>query len=226
HRDRTPMRIRLRPHRRGAGGRIRRTPRWAGRADERSRPLRVLLVPPHRYGTDEDEHPCGAGRGRARTPGGGEDAQHVDHPARQGDRGEPGPASGRRARRQGAGRVPAINRTAQALVSDRMYRAAGHDVFVTPRRVRFNEMEYALPFTAGTEAIREIRETIEAKGWSISFPIEVRCAAADDVPLSTATGRETMYIAVHRFIKEDFDEYFRVLETILRRHGGRPHWGK
>src|SRR5699024_7723068 len=63
-------------------------------------------------------------------------------------------------------------------------------------------------------------------GWSISFPIEVRCAAADDVPLSTATGRETMYIAVHRFIKEDFDEYFRVLETILRRHGGRPHWGK
>jgi FAD-linked oxidoreductase len=122
--------------------------------------------------------------------------------------------------------VPAINRTAQALVSDRMYRAAGHDVFVTPRRVRFNEMEYALPFTAGTEAIREIRETIEAKGWSISFPIEVRCAAADDVALSTATGRETMYIAVHRFIKEDFDEYFRVLETILRRHGGRPHWGK
>src|SRR5699024_1872867 len=109
--------------------------------------------------------------------------------------------------------VPAINRTAQALVSDRMYRAAGHDVFVTPRRVRFNEMEYALPCTAGTEAIREIRETIEAKGWSISFPIEVRCAAADDVPLSTATGRETMYIAVHRFIKEDFDEYFRVLET-------------
>src|SRR5699024_6684101 len=85
--------------------------------------------------------------------------------------------------------VPAINRTAQALVSDRMYRAAGHDVFVTPRRVRCNEMEYALPFTAGTEAIREIRETIEAKGWSISFPIEVRCAAADDVPLSTATGR-------------------------------------
>ena len=39
--------------------------------------------------------------------------------------------------------VPAINRTAQALVSDRMYRAAGHDVFVTARRVRFNEMEYA-----------------------------------------------------------------------------------
>lgn len=122
--------------------------------------------------------------------------------------------------------VPTINRLAQSAVSDRTYRAAGHDVFVTPRRVRFNEMEYALPFDSGAEAVREIRETIEAKGWTISFPIEVRSAAADDVPLSTASGRETMYIAIHRFIKEDHAEYFRVIERIFRRHGGRPHWGK
>ena len=87
-------------------------------------------------------------------------------------------------------------------------------------------MEYALPFEAGAEAIREIRRTIESRGWSISFPIEVRSAAADDVPLSTAFGRETMYIAVHRFVKDDFAEYFRVVEQICRRHGGRPHWGK
>ena len=35
-----------------------------------------------------------------------------------------------------------------------------------------------------------------------------------------------MYIAVHRFVKDDFAEYFRVVEQILCRHGGRPHWGK
>jgi FAD-linked oxidoreductase len=122
--------------------------------------------------------------------------------------------------------VPTINRVAQSVVSDRIYRAPGHDVFVTPRRVRFNEMEYALPFAAGSQAIREIRAAIEAKGWTISFPLEVRCAAADDVPLSTASGRDTMYIAVHRFNKEDFAEYFRVVEQIFRAHGGRPHWGK
>ena len=124
------------------------------------------------------------------------------------------------------GLVPRINRIAQSAVSDRTYRAPGHAVFVTPRRVRFNEMEYAVPFESGTEVIREIRSVIESKGWKISFPLEVRSAAADDVPLSTAYGRETMYIAVHRFIKEDFAEYFRVVETICRRHGGRPHWGK
>ncbi|MGO2643518.1 D-arabinono-1,4-lactone oxidase, partial [Brevibacterium aurantiacum] len=122
--------------------------------------------------------------------------------------------------------VPRINRLAQSAVSDRRYRAPGHDVFVTPRRVRFNEMEYALPFASGAAAIREIRDAIETRGWKISFPIEVRSAAADDVPLSTAFGRETMYIAVHRFAKDDFAEYFRVVEQICRRHGGRPHWGK
>ncbi|WP_332839327.1 D-arabinono-1,4-lactone oxidase [Brevibacterium antiquum] len=122
--------------------------------------------------------------------------------------------------------VPHINRLAQSAISDRTYRAPGYDVFVTPRRVRFNEMEYAVPFASGTEVIREIRAAIESRGWTISFPIEVRSAAADDVPLSTAHGRETMYIAVHRFVKEDFAEYFRVVEGICRSHGGRPHWGK
>ena len=122
--------------------------------------------------------------------------------------------------------VPRINRIAGSAVSERTYRAPGYDVFVTPRRVRFNEMEYAVPFASGAEVIREIRSAIESRGWAISFPIEVRSAGADDVPLSTASGRETMYIAVHRFVKEDFAEYFRVVEAICRRHGGRPHWGK
>lgn len=122
--------------------------------------------------------------------------------------------------------VPRINRIAQAAVSDRTYRAPGHDVFVTPRRVRFNEMEYAVPLAAGAEVVREIRAAIELRGWKISFPIEVRSAAADDVPFSTACERDTMYIAVHRFVKDEFAEYFRVVEQICRRHGGRPHWGK
>lgn len=122
--------------------------------------------------------------------------------------------------------VPTINRIAQSAVSDRTYRASAHEVFVTPRRVRFNEMEYAVPLEAGPTVIREIAAAIAHRGWAISFPLEVRAAAADDVPLSTATGRATMYIAAHRFIKEEFFEYFRVLERICLAHGGRPHWGK
>lgn len=61
---------------------------------------------------------------------------------------------------------------------------------------------------------------------TISFPVEVRSASKDDVPLSTAYGRDSAYIAVHRYWKEDFREYFRLVEPIFKAAGGRPHWGK
>src|SRR5690606_35642538 len=60
----------------------------------------------------------------------------------------------------------------------------------------------------------------------ISFPIEVRAAAADDLMLSTASGRATGYIAVHRWHRDDPTVYFREVEQIMIYFGGRPHWGK
>lgn len=122
--------------------------------------------------------------------------------------------------------VPHFNRLATAAVSNRAYRAAAHEVFVSPRRVRFNEMEYAVPLASGPEVLAEIARTIASRGWKISFPLEVRVAAADDVPMSTASGREVMYIAVHRYVEEEWEPYFRTLEDILLAAGGRPHWGK
>ena len=53
------------------------------------------------------------------------------------------------------------------------------------------------------DALREVRALIERKGWRVSFPIEVRVAAADDNWLSTAYGRDSGYIAVHRYFRED-----------------------
>jgi L-gulonolactone oxidase len=87
-------------------------------------------------------------------------------------------------------------------------------------------MEYALPRAAVPDALREVRRLIERRHWRISFPIEVRVAAADDLWLSTAYGRDTGYIAVHRYIRDDYHQYFRAVEAIMRDHGGRPHWGK
>lgn len=56
--------------------------------------------------------------------------------------------------------------------------------------------------------------------------MEVRAAAADDVWLSTAHGRESVYIAVHRWHREDPTAYFRACEEVFAGLGGRPHWGK
>jgi FAD/FMN-containing dehydrogenase len=122
--------------------------------------------------------------------------------------------------------VPRVNRLATRLTGDRDFTDVSPAVFVTRRTVRFREMEYALPRPAVPEALREVRRLIERRRWRISFPIEVRSAAADENWLSPAYGRETGYIAVHRFHRENPIEYFTAVEQIMREHDGRPHWGK
>lgn len=122
--------------------------------------------------------------------------------------------------------TPSINRAIESISSSRDYTDISHRVFVTNRRVRFREMEYALPFEAVPTALRELREMIDRKGYRISFPVEVRAAAADQLLLSTAHGRESGYVAVHRYWRDPDHEYFREAEAVLRAHDGRPHWGK
>ena len=56
--------------------------------------------------------------------------------------------------------------------------------------------------------------------------MEVRVAAADDLWLSTAYGRETGYVAVHQYARTPYREYFEAVESIMGGVGGRPHWGK
>ncbi|MDQ1575436.1 MAG: L-gulono,4-lactone dehydrogenase [Microbacteriaceae bacterium] len=124
------------------------------------------------------------------------------------------------------GVIPAVSRFAQRLTGHRDVTDVSPRVFVTNRSVRFRELEYALPREVVPEALRAVKQLIEKRGWRISFPIEVRSAAADDNWLSTAYGRETGYIAVHRYFRERPDEYFRAVEEIMIAHEGRPHWGK
>ena len=51
-------------------------------------------------------------------------------------------------------------------------------------------------------------------------------APADDIPLSTAGGRDTFYLAFHTHRDADHTSYFAGIEPIMRAHDGRPHWGK
>nr|WP_255572752.1 D-arabinono-1,4-lactone oxidase [Leucobacter tenebrionis] len=124
------------------------------------------------------------------------------------------------------GAVPRINRFIEGVSSRRSYADESHRVYVTHRRVRFHEMEYGLPLEAVPDAMRELRSMIERRRHRISFPVEVRSAAADELLLSTASGRDTGYIAVHRYRRDRDRGYFSDAEAILAAHGGRPHWGK
>jgi FAD-linked oxidoreductase len=122
--------------------------------------------------------------------------------------------------------VPAIARLSSRALSARTYTDIPYKVFTSPRRVRFVEMEYAVPRKAAVTALRELRAMIERSPLRIGFPVEVRTAPADDITLSTASGRETAYIAVHMYRGTPYRSYFTAVESIMTAHGGRPHWGK
>jgi FAD-linked oxidoreductase len=101
-----------------------------------------------------------------------------------------------------------------------------HEIFPSPRTTRFNEMEYALPYAKGPDALREIVETIRKKRINTGFPIEFRSVAADDVWMSPFYGRESATIAVHQYHRVDTTRLFGACEAIFRSYKGRPHWGK
>jgi len=120
--------------------------------------------------------------------------------------------------------IPALNRFAAGAATRRERVDRSHRVFASPRLVRFTEMEYAIPRARAEEAVRAVKEILERH--PVSFPLELRFAAADDALLSPAFERDSAYVAVHAFAGMPWEAPFRAVETLLSGWGGRPHWGK
>ncbi|KAF0846462.1 D-arabinono-1,4-lactone oxidase [Nocardia caishijiensis] len=120
--------------------------------------------------------------------------------------------------------IPLIHRVATLAGSNNRQRDRSYRVFATPRLVRFNEMEYAVPRADAAEAVREMITL--AKKFGTPMPIEVRWVAPDDAFLSPASGRDTCYIAVHQYQGMEWEPYLRACEAVFDRLDGRPHWGK
>jgi len=122
--------------------------------------------------------------------------------------------------------IPGVHRLTGRMISRSEYSDRSDRVFTSPRRVRFAEMEYAIPREAAIPAARSVRAMIKEKGFEVAFPVEMRTSAQDDIFLSTAHGRPSAYIAVHQFQGMEYEPYFREVEAIMLAHAGRPHWGK
>jgi L-gulonolactone oxidase len=128
--------------------------------------------------------------------------------------------------RAAPGLTPMLLRTTASAFSPRSYTERSDLVFTSPRRVRFVEMEYGLPRAALGEAFAGLRRVIDNLPGKVTFPVEVRFTAADDIWLSHGQGRDNAYIAIHQFVGVPFEEYLRGFEAVCVPLGGRPHWGK
>jgi FAD-linked oxidoreductase len=122
--------------------------------------------------------------------------------------------------------VPRLNRVVAGQFAAGEYVDRSYRVFTSPRRVRFLEMEYAIPREALPEAFAGLRAAVDRHAQAVVFPVEVRVAAADDIPLSTASGRDSAYIAVHVYRGQPHEAYFGAVESVMVGLDGRPHWGK
>ncbi|OZM72556.1 FAD-linked oxidoreductase [Amycolatopsis antarctica] len=122
--------------------------------------------------------------------------------------------------------VPRLGKLSSSVLSSREYSDLSHRVFVTHRGVRFVESEYAVPREALPEVLAALRALVPRLHTPVAFPVEVRVAAADDIWLSTAYGRDSAYVAVHQFAGMPYERYFAEFAAIAGAAGGRPHWGK
>ena len=128
----------------------------------------------------------------------------------------------------GKARPSLIPKLAKALPSSgrNEYSDASHKVFASKRIIKFYEMEYAIPREACAEALNRVRRMVTDSGFFLNFPVEVRFTAPDEIPLSTASNRESAYIAVHIYKGMNYVPYFTEVESIMNSYQGRPHWGK
>jgi L-gulono-1,4-lactone dehydrogenase len=122
--------------------------------------------------------------------------------------------------------IPPLARLVGAALSRAEYSDRSDRVFTNPRLVRFAEMEYAIPREAARDAVEGVRRIIDEHGHTVSFPVEVRFVAADDIFLSPSHERATCYVAVHMFRGMPYEPFFRDVEALMGAFEGRPHWGK
>ncbi len=122
--------------------------------------------------------------------------------------------------------IPRLNNLVFDGTGRAEYLTTSYEVFASERRVRFLEMEYAVPREYGLEAFTRVRALVDTLDRPVSFPVEFRILGGDDIPLSTAEGRDSCFLAVHVFRGTPYEQYFRGVEAIMDDYGGRPHWGK
>lgn len=120
--------------------------------------------------------------------------------------------------------APSLNRVASRLARTVSATGAGHRVLSDPPPVRFEESEWAVPRERLVEAMRALLATL-AEGLETGLPVRMRVGPAETGWLHPAYGRETGWVAVRVPRGTDPGPLLARTATLMRAHGGRPHWG-
>ena len=90
--------------------------------------------------------------------------------------------------------------------------------------VLHRECEYAIPVGKTAEALRAFKRVVDEEHLALTLPLEVRYVAKDETLLSPAYKQDVCYIGVAT--QPNSTEVIERFEPIMKRLGGKPHWGK
>ncbi|TNV78863.1 hypothetical protein FGO68_gene10845 [Halteria grandinella] len=132
---------------------------------------------------------------------------------------------------------PQLLKLVNRLFSLLLFSKPKHYIETPEKAMTFNclfpqhTMEYAIPVQHTKEAMLQIREMIERKGYCVNFPLEVRFTGKDDILASSCEGWDACWIGVvmYRPGLVDPPHYkgvFKDFQEIMDKFQGRPHWAK
>ncbi|MGE7690180.1 D-arabinono-1,4-lactone oxidase [Lysinibacillus sp. NPDC097214] len=120
----------------------------------------------------------------------------------------------------------AMSNLAAANVVEGEKMGISYEIYPSPRSVKFQESEYAIPLTQFESCMEEIHATFKSGIFNVHFPLECRTTAGEAGFLSPTQGQESAFIAFHMYKGMQEGPYFEWVHTMMKKYKGRPHWGK
>ncbi|WP_397538727.1 D-arabinono-1,4-lactone oxidase [Rummeliibacillus pycnus] len=119
-----------------------------------------------------------------------------------------------------------VSNLASKSLPNSVKQGLSYEIFPSSRKVKFLEMEYAIPLEHFNDCMEEIHFTLKSHPFKVHFPIECRTTKGESGFLSPTQDRESAFIAFHMYRGMDEKDYFRWVQKLMRKYNGRPHWGK
>ncbi|MFJ7735738.1 D-arabinono-1,4-lactone oxidase [Lysinibacillus sp. NPDC097287] len=119
-----------------------------------------------------------------------------------------------------------ISKLSAASVVEGEKTGISYEIYPSPRSVKFQESEYAIPLTQFEACMEEIHDTFTSGAFNVHFPLECRTTAGEAGFLSPTQGEESAFIAFHMYKGMSEEPYFKWVHTMMKKYNGRPHWGK
>ncbi len=123
--------------------------------------------------------------------------------------------------------IPAINRYLNREAGRALDRIAPSYIgYLTPSPPVHRESEWAFDIKDAKPLLREYRRLLPDGGHSYNFIQELRFSKADDLWLSPAYQRDSIWLSLYNIDPKNWSAQLAKFEAFGRANGGRPHWGK